>query len=230
MILRARLYYALVLGAASVVALMSLADFRPPEASWFILILLAALTTLSYFARVAGAGHESWRANFVFFFAGLLLLPPPLFVVLVIFPHTIEWIEERRARRTFFTEKHNQPFNIAAHILAGLTARRVMLAIHPSFDFIEPPGMLAVLTAAVLYVGLNRLLRATALVLERSVPLRDSGIFDPESLFTDFVLALMGYIVAVLWRVAPWLVALSLMPLVLIYRALTVPQLRRGQR
>jgi len=224
----ARLYLLLVLGVASIAALVSLTDFPQSPESWIILMLLGALTTLSYFARLAGAGRESGLLNLVFLFAGLLILPPPLFVLLVIFPHAIEWLEEHRPGSAVTADKNTQPYHVSAHILAGLSARYVLLALNPRSDLIEPAAMLSVLITAVVYIGLLRLVGAGRVLLARSVPLRDSGIFDPESMFTDFVLALMGYIVVVLSHVAPWLVALSLMPLALIYRALTVPQLKRA--
>lgn len=228
MALQARLYLLFVLGVAFIAALVSLTDFPQSPESWIILMLLGALTTLSYFARIAGAGRESGLANLVFLFAGVLVLPPPLFVLLVIFPHAIEWLEERRPGSAPVAEKNVQPFHIAAHILAGLSARYMLLTLHPGSALIEPAAVLVVLSAAVVYIGLQRLLGAGRVLVLHSGTLRDSGIFDPESLFTDFVLALMGYIVVVLLHLAPWLVVLSLMPLALIYRALLVPQLKRA--
>jgi diguanylate cyclase (GGDEF)-like protein len=148
-------------------------------------------------------------------------------VLLVIFPSLIEWLEEHRLR-TAQADKNTELYQVASHILAGLSARYVLLALHPGSELIDAAAMLAVLTTAVVYIGLQRLLGAGQVLLLRTGTLRDSGIFDLESMFTDFVLALMGYIVVVLWHVAPWLIALPLLPLTLIYRALTVPQLKRA--
>ena len=228
MSLQARLYLLLVLGAAFIAALVSLADFPQPPEAWIILLLLGALTTLSYFARVAGAGRESGLANLVFLFAGLLVLPRPLFVLLVIFPYAVEWLEERRPGRMIVIDVNTQPFQVAAHILGGLLARHLLLLLHPGSTLTDLPAMLAVLGAAAVYIAGQRLLAAGRLLVTHSGTLRDAGIFDLESVFTDFVLVLMGYIAVVLWNVDPWLVVLSLMPLTLIYRALTVPQLKRA--
>lgn len=228
MSLQARLYLLLVLGAALLAGLVALADFPQPPEMWIILLLLGALTTLSYFARIAGAGRESGLANLVFLFAGVLILPRPLFVLLVIFPYAIEWLEERRPGGRLVIDVNTQPFHVAAHILAGLLARQLLLALHPEPGLVELPAMVAVLGAAVVYIASLRLLAAGRLLVTRSGTLRDSGVFDPESVFTDVVLVLMGYIVVVLWSVSPWVAALSLMPLALIYRALMVPQLKRA--
>jgi diguanylate cyclase (GGDEF)-like protein/putative nucleotidyltransferase with HDIG domain len=67
-------------------------------------------------------------------------------------------------------------------------------------------------------------------VLARGVTWRESGIMDPEALLTESVLLLMGAVTAALWTINPWLVIPSLSPLLLIYKTLTIPQLKHDAR
>jgi diguanylate cyclase (GGDEF)-like protein/putative nucleotidyltransferase with HDIG domain len=87
--------------------------------------------------------------------------------------------------------------------------------------------VLAVVASALTYVAVNHVLVGQALVLARGASWRESGILDAENLLTDAVLLLLGYIVAVLWQLNPWLIVLALSPLVLMNRALMVPKLKQ---
>ncbi len=88
-------------------------------------------------------------------------------------------------------------------------------------------AVLAVALAALTYTLCNHVLIGLALVLARGVSLHDSGILDLENLLTDLVLLCLGYTVAVLWTLNPWLILPALAPLLLIYRALTIPRLKQ---
>jgi diguanylate cyclase (GGDEF)-like protein len=193
-------------------------------------LLLIALTTGAHLAKALGATYESWTANLVFLFAGLLLLHPFLFVLLVVAPHAIEWGKERLSRSGNLAAWYIQPFNMGVHILSGFAASWALQAAGASVTSTEPVSILTVIVAAFIYVMVNHLLVVGALMLAHGVSLRESGIFEVDNLLTDLVLTLMGYTVAVLWQVSPLLALLSLAPLVPVYRALTIPQLKREAR
>src|SRR5207244_319482 len=116
------------------------------------------------------------------------------------------------------------------HILAGFAAYWVLQLAATGVTSTEPQSILAIIAAAVIYVMVNHLLVGSVLVLARGVSWRESGVFDVDNLISDQVLTLMGYTVAVLWNVAPLLALLALAPLVPVYRALTIPQLKREAR
>src|SRR5437762_196405 len=65
--------------------------------------------------------------------------------------------------------------------------------------------LLAAVTAALAYVAMNHLLVGMALVLARGISWRESGILRVENVVTDLILLLMGYSLAVLWQLNPWL-------------------------
>jgi diguanylate cyclase (GGDEF)-like protein len=63
------------------------------------------------------------------------------------------------------------------------------------------------------------------IVLAARIRFRDTHLFGVESLSTDLALAALGVGVAVVWLSNEWTIAFAVAPLVLIYRALHVPQL-----
>src|SRR5207244_6078294 len=85
----------------------------------------------------------------------------------------------------------------------------------------------AVIAAAITYAAVNHILIGLALVLARQVSWRESGVLETENLITELILLLIGYTVAVLWEIDPWLILPALSPWVHIYRALTIPQLKK---
>jgi diguanylate cyclase (GGDEF)-like protein len=76
-----------------------------------------------------------------------------------------------------------------------------------------------------MFVAVNHTLLGIALVLARGKRWRETGMLAPETVLSDMVLLLLGYVVAVLWELNPWLILPALSPLVLMYRALKVPAL-----
>jgi diguanylate cyclase (GGDEF)-like protein len=231
---------------------ISLLDSASSNEQWLAFVVLAVLTTLAHLFKAKGPSHEAWHANLVFLFAGVLLLPPFLFVFLVIVPHLIEWAKERIVNSSSLRAWYIQPFNIATHIIAGLTALWVFNSseqwavgsgqwaiddgrwtmINGLWSIVNGPSsmvvpVLGVMGAALAYVAMNHLLVGLALVLARGISWHASGILRVENLVTDLILLLMGYSFALLWQLNPWLVMPAVAPLVLIYRALMIPQLKK---
>ena len=191
-------------------------------------VVLTALTILTQFFEAEAPGRQSYYPHLVFLFAGLLLLPPLLFVLLVVIPHLVEWIRKRLAHSPLLRAWYIQPFNIATHLIAGITARWALTALVPAATALTSPvSLLAVTLGVLIYVLLNHLLIGLALVLARGISLRESGVFEIANLLSDLIQLSLGYVVAALWQLNPWLILPALSPLVLIYRALMVPQLEK---
>ena len=104
------------------IASLSLSSFRSPT---FAFLLVAA--TLAQLFKVRGPSHEAWHVNLAFLFAGLLLLPSGLFVILVIVSHLFEWAKERLVKSRSLRNWYIQPFNIATHIISGLAGYWVLV-------------------------------------------------------------------------------------------------------
>ncbi|HBY94215.1 MAG: GGDEF domain-containing protein [Ardenticatenaceae bacterium] len=217
-----------VLVVAGVLVGLSLRDPAPAASQWLTLAGLTALATIAQFFEAEAPGFQWYYPTLVFLLAGLLLLPPFLFVLLVIIPHLVEWAKKRLTRSPRLRAWYVQPFNIAMHIIAGSAAHWVYTALVPGRALLRTPMALVAITAAALtYVIVNHILAGRHLVLARGVTWRESGVLGTENLLTDFVLLYLGFVVAVHWTLMPWLVLPALAPLVLMYRALSVPRLKR---
>lgn len=200
----------------------------PFATQWPAFVVLLALATAAQFMEAEAPGRQSYYPHFVFFFAGLLLLHPFLFVLVVAIPHLVEWGQKRLTNSPHLRNWYIQPFNIASHIIAGLSARAVYQALVPDAALMRTPvAVLAVASGALAYALLNHLIVGLVLKLARGISLRESGVLEIENLLADLVLLLLGCVMAGLWATNPWLILPALSPLLLIYRALTVPQLKK---
>jgi diguanylate cyclase (GGDEF)-like protein len=158
----------------------------------------------------------------------MLLLHPFLFQLLVITPHALEWAKKRLTNSETLKAWYIQPFNIATHLIAGLVARWIYLILAVDTGLVSTPAhVFLVIVTALTYVGFNHLLIGLVLTLARNISLRQSKLLSPESLLPDVILASLGYVVVLLWRLDPWLLILALSPLISMYQALKVPQLKQ---
>lgn len=216
-----------VIGAAILMASIAWLHI-PPSQQFITLTILVIITTAAHLFEAEAPNRQSYYPSMIFLFAGVLLLTPALFVLLAILPHLIEWIKARIRRSKHLAAWYIQPFNIATHIIAGLAAGGLYAWLPERLGIFHSAASVIVATiAALLYVLLNHLMVGLALVLARGISWRDSGVLEIENLLPDFINLCLGYIVAVFWLINPWLILPVLSPIVLIYRALTVPQLKQ---
>src|ERR1043165_6680575 len=103
-----------------------------PSDMWLPFVGLTLLATLSQLFQVEVPGRQSYYPHTAFFFAGVLLLPPPLFVLLVTVPHLAEWVKEHVLKGPHLRSWYIQPFNIATHIVAGSAAYWLFQAFNTS--------------------------------------------------------------------------------------------------
>ncbi len=214
-----------VLGAA--LTIWSFANIPLELSGTFLAFLLFSIVAQSL--KVTAPFHQLYYTTGIFQFASVLLLSPPLYVTTVIVSYLVEWIKERMRNSSDLRAWYIQPFNIATHIIAGLAAQLWIRQTGSSIELLEQmsnAAVIAIASAAIIYVVLNHALIALALILARGVTLRESGILDVENLGTDLVLLMIGCVVGVLWLINPLLIVMGLTPLALIYRALMIPRLK----
>ncbi len=220
------IWIVLVLGAA--LTGFPILNPLPLASEWMPFVILTAFATLAQLFKANVPNRKLYYATFVFVFAGLLLLHPFLFAMLVIISYSIEWAKERLIHSTDLRDWYLQPFNIAMVIISGATARVVITLLTP--DVLAPLGPASVgvvLLGVVSYVAANQVLLALALVLARGMAWSQVVRVDGENIQADLIHTLLGYIVALAWKTDPWLILPALSPLLLTYRALNVPQLRK---
>jgi diguanylate cyclase (GGDEF)-like protein/putative nucleotidyltransferase with HDIG domain len=198
----------------------------PADISLFTTLL--GLATLAQLFKVEAPSHTLYYATPIFWFAGILLLPPFLYVLLVLVPLLIEWTKERLIHSDHLRAWYLQPFNIAMYTIAGLGARWTYIILDAENTLFKTPiAIFAVISAACMYVFLNHFLLAVALMLARGKSLRESAALDQENLLVEMVLLCLGYLIAIVYGLNPWLIIPTITPLALLYRALKVPQLKQ---
>jgi diguanylate cyclase (GGDEF)-like protein len=222
----------LVLGAACIAWSLLAFDLTAGQPQLITFLALTGFATVSQLFE-ASHGKQSYYPHFVFFLAGVFLLEPLLFMMVIVLPHLLEWAKERLTASDHLRNWYLQPFNIASHVIAASGAwwthhtinTRMAGMLDPVFSLPVVP-VLSAICAVLVYVVLNHALVGLALALARSTSWKQSGVMKWQSLQPDFIMSCLGYVVAELWHVNPWLVLPALSPLVLMYQALMVPQLR----
>jgi hypothetical protein len=142
--------------------------------------------------------------------------------------HLAEWLADRMRRTRSLRSWYLQPFNIAMHISLGALACLLFEELsRGQHDFSTALPVLAAIIAATVYTVLNHLIIGEALYVGRSVPWKESGILEIDNVLTDLMMALTGLTVAALLQHNAWLLLPALSPSYLIYRGLSVPNLKR---
>src|SRR3990172_460645 len=192
------------------VAMSAYAIATGPATSAFdplALVILAGLTILTQFLEAEAPGRQSYYPHLVFLFAGMLLLPPAYFVLLVAVPHLVEWVRKRLANSPMLRNWDIQTFNISTHLVAGFAARWVFVSlVSEPRTFTTPAAMLAVMLSALVYVLINHLLIGFVIFLARGIGLRKSGVLDIGNLGGDLIQLFLGCVIAVLWQLNPLLI------------------------
>ncbi len=220
-------YVLFIILAGAAISGITYFSFTPAATNWIYFLVLTILATIAQLFKSEAPTHQLYHPALVFLFAGVIMLDPFPFAMMVVICHLVEWIKERLIKSSHLRAWYLQPFNMSMHIIVGSTAHQVYTQIDPSFSNLESPQVLvAAGLAALVYVVLNHLMVGQALVLARGVSWAKSGILNLENLSTDLVMLIMGFVIALLMGSNPWLILPALTPLYLIYRALAVPRLQ----
>jgi diguanylate cyclase (GGDEF)-like protein len=183
-------------------------------------VVLGILSAAAQLFRVDAPSQHSYHTTPAFLLAAVLLLDPSLLALLVLVVLLPEWL---RYRYSWYI----QTFNIATYLLNGLAAWAVFHAVAGGGGLeVSWQVALATVLAAATFTLTNHVMVGLVLWLARNVPFKESQVLAWESLETDTTLLFLGAGMAVFWTVSPLLLALGVVPLLLFYRALHVPQLQ----
>ncbi len=226
---KARLYISTIILAGLLLAGSSLIRYTPAQSEWLVFAILVGLGSVAQLLKSCTPSNQSYHPALIFLFAGVILLQPMMFVLLVIISHLVEWAVQRLMfKGSHLQAWYIQPFNISMHIIIGLTAQwayQLILTASMWKGLYLP--VIAAITAAIIYSVLNHLLVGWVLLLARNISWKQSGILNIENLFTDMVMLLMGSVLAISFEINPWFILPVLSPFYLIYRALSVPSLKQ---
>lgn len=214
-----------LLGFASWISISDITNI--PSESWIVFLVLTILATGWQLFKAEAPTHQLYHPSYVFFFAGLMVLSPFQFGLLIIISHLIEWGKERITGSEHLRDWYIQPFNIAMHLLVGFFAYRVYFFLNPEpLPLATTTGFIAATVAAIVYAFMNHAIIGMVLMLARNISFRESNTLDPENISMDVVMLVMGYISAILIGIGHLLVIAIMAPLFYINRALVVPALK----
>jgi diguanylate cyclase (GGDEF)-like protein/putative nucleotidyltransferase with HDIG domain len=221
---QALLYFFCVVAGAVAVAAPFLAQIDRHTGNWLEFAILATSVALAQFFVVRTPGNKSYHTTGVFLIAAVLLLPPGLVALIPIIQHVPEWL---RSRATWYVQSTNLCVFTIATMAAWGSAHLILGAdgLIPNDD-----GRLALAgtAASVVLVALNSSLIAPMIRLVNGHPMRQ--LFSYHTLSTEFVFAALGVVLAAFWTSNPWLIPFAIAPMLLIHRALSVPQLQAEAR
>jgi diguanylate cyclase (GGDEF)-like protein/putative nucleotidyltransferase with HDIG domain len=177
---------------------------------------------VAQFFVVRTPGNKSYHTTGVFLIAAVLLVPPSLLALVPLIQHIPEWL---RSRGTWYV----QSTNILVFTIATMGAwGAAELTSESGIANDDVRFALAGTAAAVVLVALNSALIAPMIRLVHGHPMRQ--LFSYQTLSTEFVFAALGVVLAAFWIGNPWLIPFAIAPLLLIHRALSVPQLQAEAR
>lgn len=223
----AQFYFAAVLLAALLIMVYAWTVFDPGQISWVNFILLVFLASGTQLFKSEAPNSQVYHPSLVFFFAGILVLQPLGFILLVLVAHTVELLKDAFQEQRRGQEWTLQLFNAGMHVVLGALAQLLFQQINPDHMLIGTlNALIGIGIVASVYIALNHLMVGVAVVLTRGITWRESGVLDIENLATDFVLAMFGYVSALLMSMNAWLILPAIAPLYLISRSLSVPDLK----
>lgn len=191
------------------------------------LFVLLSMATVSQFFEVRYQDGRSYYPHSVFFFAGVLLLPPFFLIPLFAVPLWLAMVRTNRENGYSASSWSDLLLSVAIQTLVGSSAHWLYFALNNHLnEMVEIGQVFAALVAASVYVMGNYMLFRVADVVINDATWRESGLWMADNLWAEFVMAYLGYIVAVLWVVNPVMILPMFGVLVLIQKALMLPKLR----
>jgi diguanylate cyclase (GGDEF)-like protein len=218
---RAWAYYVTV--AAAAIAAVTIAELHSPPGrhGWGAFAVFTAGAAVAQLYIVEKGGNQSYRTALAFIVAAAVVLPSGFVPLLIVLHYIPSWLKFRKKLLV-------QTFNLYHSLLSALAAGAAFHAVANPNVVAEPTGRFALagVAACGAFVLTNHVLLAGIIVLANRKSIFETGLFSFESLSTDFGLAALGIGLAAFWSVNTWLVFFVLSPLLIIHRALYVPQLR----
>ena len=219
-------YVIVVLLSALVLSIVAFLTRPAGNPVAWIFWALTFSTTLMRLYHIVAPDHRSFEGSTIAFVAGILLLPPWLFVLQVVISQSIEWIWVRRTDPNSLRAWYLQPFNMAKCILGGMFANLLSNLIKQTpLAGLHALDLLVILVIILVYVLTNQLLLGFALWIARGVSFRDAGIFR-DALLIELPLACIGYVSIELLNRSPLAVIFILAPIVLIYQVFMLPKVQ----
>jgi diguanylate cyclase (GGDEF)-like protein len=225
MSLKAKTYFGVVATAAAVASALSIAQLRLGTHGWLAFAILTVVAAVAQLFIVEKGGNQTYRTAIAFILGAAILLHPGFVVLLAALHYVPAWLKFRKRWLV-------QSFNICNTTLAALAAWAAFHSLSATnvLEVGNARFALAGLAACMALVAVNHVLLAGIIHFTTGKSLTETGLLSFEWNSTDLGLAALGVGVAAFWSVNPWLIVFVAAPLVLIHRAMYVPQLEEKAR
>jgi hypothetical protein len=212
--------------AVSLVAVLTTGMLSPadgPAISLVSVLLITGLAMLAHAYPIQGFRHQAYQMTLPFIVLAAALFSTAELVAFIVLIHLAE---QARLRRPL----HIQWFNACDYLLSAVIAA----ALYHRAGALLADGALghvaAALAAACIFILLNRVLLTGALWLARGLSPVASGLFQPELLAADLLIAwTAGPMLVLALLVGPWMILVTACPLVLGRPALTALLVRQEE-
>jgi hypothetical protein len=218
---RVALVYIAGVSIAAVAAGLLLWRSEGPAASLVVFFVLAGLGMLAHAYPVQGFRHQAYQVTLPFIVVAGAMLNASQLIAFIVLIHLAEQVRLRRRLDI-------QWFNVCNYFLSAAVAAALY---HRAIGLL-PDGALghvaAALSAGCTFVLLNRVQLAGVLWLARGLAPLASGLFQPELLAADLIIAwIAGPMLVLTLEAGPWMVLATAGPLLLARLALSALLARR---
>jgi diguanylate cyclase (GGDEF)-like protein len=189
------------------------------------LVILLVIGSIAMIIKVEGA-TERWHISFNFLIYGFCIvgvgIAETLLVILV--SNLAYWIWYRN---DYKGQWYIICFNIASFIIVTQITTWAYQLMNPTGNPQTWLSVIAIVFAMSVFTFLNHLIVGIIVWLARGQNFSESGVFDSMPLVIDLTLLSMGASLSLIWSFNPYIIAIFLLPLYLIYSTLRVPALER---
>ncbi|WP_231114883.1 sensor domain-containing diguanylate cyclase [Lentzea aerocolonigenes] len=231
------LTYVVTIAVAAALVTLATARLTPVEVRHWVwlgalsvgaLVHMEAARGIERIREISSEGVPHAQMQSVWQFAGVLVLPMPLLVMLVLAIYLHAWLRVYKRRAVLYRKLFS-----AATVVLGCAAAQWVLAMFSATNPAEldgPRGLLALVTAGFLYWFVNYALVVGAIVMtNRTNPIRTALGHASDVLIVTASVGL-GSGFAIIATARPWLTPILLLTVLALHMGLLLPQFRVAAR
>ncbi len=220
------LYICSISAAALLLAIPALTSDEIQASHWKAFFILIVLSMAAQVVSSAMPRRRLHIPRMLFFFTGVLLLQPLLILSLVLLITVVDWEHNRREGNPLARDGYLLPLNLGIHISAAFSAHWILYLFQAEpFWVLSLRSVIVVVLAALTYACVHHgISRGQTLI--HGLDWDESGLFDIDTLFVKVAMLFMGYGLAILWVVNPWILLIGLIPGLYYYQIHVIPSLK----
>jgi hypothetical protein len=215
--------YIISVSLLAVIAAVVLWHSDGAAASVSAFVIVSALGAIAHATPIRGFRHQAYQVTLPFIVAAAAMFSAPQLVLFILLIHVAEQV---RLRRRLYIQWFNAcDYFVSAALAAAFYHRAIELLAGGALA-----RLIAALAAACAFILLNRLLLAGILWLARQLSPLASGLFQPELLAADLIIAwISGPMLVLALEAGAWTIVVTAGPLLLARPAIAALLQRQEQ-